>query len=329
MKVDAGIGFNLRTAGRQARELEEMGFDGAQVAETAHDPFLPLAQAALYTERIELMTGIAVAFARTPMAIAYIANDLNIVSKGRFTLGLGSQIRAHITNRFSMPWSNPAPRMREFILALRAIWAHWHAGEPLEFRGTYYKHTLMTPFFTPEVKEYGSPKIALAAVGPLMTRVAGEVADGLIVHPFMTETYLRNITMPALEQGWARAGKSRDEYEVSYPCFVMTGRDEQEMAVAKIAAKQQLAFYGSTPAYRGVLESIDAGDLHDKLNLMSKQGKWREMGELFSDDLLGQFGIIAEPNQVGSALRARYGDIVDRISIVYFRQLEGTRRSTG
>ena len=317
MKVDAGIGFDLGAVGRQARELEEMGFSGIQVAETAHDPFLPLAQAALHTERIDLMTGIAVAFARTPMVLAYAANDLNIASRGRFTLGLGSQIRAHITKRFSMPWSDPAARMREYILALRAIWAHWHRGEPLEFHGAYYRHTLMTPFFTPEIKEYGAPQIALAAVGPLMTEVAGEVADGVIVHPFMTETYLRDTMMPALERGWTQGGKSRDEFEISYPCFVVTGRDEQEMELAKTAAKHQLAFYGSTPAYRVVLESIGVGDLQPKLNLMSKKGQWSEMGELFSDDLLHQFGIVAEPDQVGRQLKARYGDIVDRISIAY------------
>ncbi len=236
-----------------------MGYSGIMTAETSHDPFFPLLVAAMNTQRIELMTSIAVAFARTPMMLANIGHDLNAVSKGRFVLGIGSQIRPHIAKRFSMPWSAPAARMREFILAMRAIWATWHEGKPLEFAGKFYTHTLMTPFFTPTNNEYGAPKVFLAAVGPLMTEVAGEVADGVIIHAFTTEKYLRETTLPALEKGFERAGKSRKDFEISYPVFVVTGKDDKAIEEAKVATQRQIAFYGSTPAYKPVLESIGVG----------------------------------------------------------------------
>ena len=317
MKVDGGVGWDLEEVGAQARELEEMGYSGILTAETGHDPFLPLACAAQTTSRVDLGTGIAVAFARTPMILANIGHDLNALSKGRFVLGLGSQIRPHITKRFSMPWSHPAARMREFILAMRAIWANWHDGEPLQFTGRFYTHTLMTPFFTPTNTEYGAPRVTLAAVGPLMTEVAGEVADGVIVHAFTTEKYLRETTLPALERGFARAGKQREDFEISYPCFVVTGRDEQEMAQARTATRQQIAFYGSTPAYRPVLDSIGAGELQGELNAMSKQGRWQEMGTLVTDDMLDAFAVVEDPANIARAFRARYGDIVDRTSAAY------------
>ena len=273
MKVDGGVGWDLSSAGAQALELEEMGYSGILSAETSHDPFLPLAFAAQHTKEVDLITGIAVAFARTPMILANIGHDLNATSKGRFVLGLGSQIRPHITKRFSMPWSSPAARMREFILAMRAIWANWYDGESLEFTGKFYTHTLMTPFFTPTNNDYGAPRVFLAAVGPRMTEVAGEVADGIIIHAFTTEKYLREVTIPAIERGLEKSGRSRDDFEISYPCFVITGRDEKELAEAKVATKRQIAFYGSTPAYKPVLESIGAGDLQGELNTMSKQGR--------------------------------------------------------
>ena len=322
MKVDGGIGWDLAKAGAQARQLEEMGFSGIQTAETAHDPFLPLAFAAQQTSKVDLITGIAVAFARTPMVLAQMGHDLNAAAEGRFVLGLGSQIRAHITKRFSMPWSSPAARMREFILAMRAIWATWHKGEPLQFTGKFYSHTLMTPFFTPTNTEHGAPRVFLAAVGPLMTEVAGEVADGIIVHAFTTERYLRETTLPALERGFAKARakgeqKSRANFEISYPCFVVTGRDEQELAAAKTATCRQIAFYGSTPAYKPVLDSIGAGELQPKLNAMSKQGRWAEMGTLIDDETMRHFAVVAEPADIAAAMKARFGDIVDRTAAAY------------
>ena len=317
MKVDGGVGFDLNTVGAQAQELEEMGYSGIMTAETAHDPFFPLVVAAQNTEKVELMTSIAVAFARTPMVLANIGHDLNAFSKGRFVLGLGSQIKPHITKRFSMPWSSPAARMREFILAMRAIWDTWHDGKPLEFTGKYYTHTLMTPFFTPTDCDYGAPKVFLAAVGPKITEVAGEVADGMIAHAFTTEKYLRESTLPALERGFAKAGKKREDFEISYPVFVCTGRTEEELEEAKVATAKQIAFYGSTPAYKPVLDSIDAGELQGELNTMSKQGRWDEMGTLITPDILDQFAIVGEPQNIAGQLKARYGDLIDRTSAAY------------
>src|SRR5262245_12765557 len=317
MKVDGGVGFDLAAVGSQARELEEMGYSGVMTAETGHDPFFPLLVAAQNTSKVDLMTGIAVAFARTPMILANIGHDLNAASKGRFVLGLGSQISAHITKRFSMPWSHPAPRMREFILAMRAIWANWHEGKPLAFTGKFYTHTLMTPFFTPTNKEYGPPRVFLAAVGPKMTEVAGEVADGVIIHAFTTEKYLRETTLPALEKGFKKAGKKRSDFEVSYPVFVCTGRDEKELASAKVATRRQIAFYGSTPAYKPVLDSIGVGELQGELNAMSKQGRWEAMGDVITEDILDKFAVVGEPSSIAKQISSRYGDVIDRTSAAY------------
>jgi probable F420-dependent oxidoreductase len=297
-----------------ARELEELGYDGVFTAETSHDPFLPIALAALETERIELATGIAVAFARNPMSTAVIGNDLQLYTKGRFILGLGSQIKPHIEKRFSMPWSEPAKRMREFILAMRAIWACWNDGDKLDFRGEFYRHTLMTPFFNPGPNPYGTPKVFLAAVGERMSEVAGEVADGILLHGFTTERYVREVTMPALERGWARAGKQRGDFELSGPMFVVTGTNEEEYEAARRGTKQQIAFYGSTPAYRGVLELHGWGDLQSDLNRLSKQGEWVQMGELVDDEILGTFAVTGDPEEIPAKLLDRYGDVVDRIS---------------
>ena len=217
--------------------------------------------------------------------------------------------------------------MREFILAMRAIWANWHEGEPLEFVGKYYTHSLMTPFFTPANTEFGSPKVYLAAVGPRMTEVAGEVADGVIIHAFSTEKYIRETTLPALERGFAKSGKNRRDFEISYPVFVVTGNTEEQFQVAKTAAARQIAFYGSTPAYQPVLDSIGAADVQPVLNKMSKQGRWEEMGELISDDILSSFAIVGEPSQIAPQLLSRYGDIVDRTSAAYANLSKDDRQS--
>lgn len=317
MKVDGGVGFDLDKVGAEARAAEELGYSGIMTAETSHDPFFPLLIAAQNTSRVDLMTSIAVAFARTPMILANIGHDLNAASKGRFVLGIGSQIRAHITKRFSMPWSDPAARMREFILAMRAIWACWHKGEPLQFTGKYYTHALMTPFFTPTNIEYGAPRVFLAAVGPMMTEVAGEVADGVIIHAFTTEKYLRETTLPAIERGLAKAGKSRRNFEISYPVFVCTGKDEKELEAAKIATKKQIAFYGSTPAYKPVLDSIGVGEAQAELNRLSKQGRWDDMGHVITDDIMNAFAVVGEPSSIPGQIKRRYGDIVDRTSAAY------------
>jgi probable F420-dependent oxidoreductase len=314
MKVDGGITFDLSGAAKAAADAEAAGYDGVWAAETGHDPFLPLLVAAEHTSSIELGTSIAVAFARNPMTTAMTANDLQVFSKGRFILGLGSQIKPHITKRFSMEWSHPAPRMREFILAMRAIWDTWHNGTKLDFKGDFYTHTLMTPFFNPGPSEHGAPKVYLAGVGELMTTVAGEVCDGFLCHGFTTERYLREVTIPALEEGRKKAGKTMEGFEIAGPSFVVTGTTEEQLEKAAEGTRQQIAFYGSTPAYRGVLELHGWGGLQDDLNKLSKEGKWVEMGTLIDDEILNTFAVVGEPEQIAPELKRRYGDVISRIS---------------
>jgi probable F420-dependent oxidoreductase len=314
VKVDGVIGGGLHHIGDAARAAERAGYDGIWTAETNHDPFFPLLLAAGETERVELGTSIAVAFARNPMTTAQVANDLQAYSHGRFILGLGSQIKPHITKRFSMPWSHPAPRMREFILAMRAIWDCWNHGTKLDFRGDFYQHTLMTPFFEPGANEYGAPAVYLAGVGELMTEVAGETCDGFLCHGFTTERYLREVTVPALERGLDRAGRHRTDLLISGPMFVVTGTTEEQMAASAVGTRRQIAFYGSTPAYRGVLELHGWGDLQTELNALSKQGEWATMGELIDDEMLETFAVVAEPERLAAGLTDRYGGLIDRIS---------------
>ncbi|TFH16634.1 MAG: LLM class F420-dependent oxidoreductase [Acidimicrobiales bacterium] len=317
MKIDGNIGMDLRSVPQNAMEVEAAGYSGAWTAETSHDPFLPLLLAAEHTETLELGTSIAVAFARNPMTLANTAWDLQAYSGGRFILGLGSQIKPHITKRFSMEWSHPAPRMREMVLAMRAIWNTWLTGEKLDFRGEFYTHTLMTPFFTPNAAEldgFGPPKVFLAGVGELMTEVAGEVCDGFICHGFTTEKYLREVTIPALARGRAKVGKTLAGFEIIGPSFVVTGSDDAELEAAATATRQQIAFYGSTPAYRNVLEIHGWGGLQEQLNTLSKQGEWAQMGTLIDDEILNTFAVVGEPESIAPELSKRYGDVIQRIS---------------
>ncbi len=328
MKIDAGLMGSLEEVPERAAALEAEGYDGLVTAEMSSDPFFPLLLAAEHTERIELMTSIAVAFARSPMILANLSNDLQAYSRGRFILGLGSQIKPHITKRFSMPWSHPAARMRELIQAMRAIWACWYEGEKLDFRGEFYTHTLMTPMFTPTNNPHGAPRVVLAAVGPKMTEVAGEVADGMLVHAFTTRKYLDEVTLPAIERGLAAGRRRRSDFEVCYPAFVVTGRDEREWAQSRTAITRQLGFYGSTPAYRGVLEAHGWGDLQTELNVLSKRGEWEKMGELITDEILEEFAVVAPPDEVAGALKARFGGVVDRTLATFpFADDEGRQRT--
>ena len=312
MKVDTGIG-GLAGVADAARAAEDAGYDGVWSAETSHDPFFPLLLGAEATERLDLGTGIAVAFARNPMTLAQTGWDLQAHSRGRFILGLGSQIKPHITKRFSMEWSHPAPRMREMILAIRAIWDCWNNDTKLDFRGDFYTHTLMTPFFNPGPNPHGDARIFIAGVGPLMTKVAGEVCDGFLVHPFTTDAYLREVTIPALEEGMGISGRQRSDFEISLTAFVVSGNDEDEMAKAADAARGQIAFYGSTPAYRPVLEHHGLGELQTELNRLSKQGEWKQMAGLIDDEVLSLFAVIAEPDQVATGLKERFGGLIDRV----------------
>ena len=295
MKIDAGISTNNpEKSGEATKALEEAGYDGAFTAETSHDPFLPLVTAAIETEKIELVTAIAVAFARNPMILANLGYDLQKLSKGRFILGLGSQIKPHITKRFSMPWSNPASRMKELIQAIRAIWDSWQNESPLKFRGDFYTHTLMTPFFNPGPNPFGMPKIYVAAVGPLMTKSVAESADGLLVHPFHTPKYMNETTLPIVEEGLTSVGKTRSDFDFSISIMTATGLSEESFNQSINACKAQIAFYGSTPAYKGVLDAHGYGDLQGELNRLSKEGKWKEMSELIDDDLLNTVAVVKE-----------------------------------
>lgn len=293
MKIDRIVTGTCAEVATVARESERLGFDGLFVAETNHDPFLPLVLAADATERLELGTAIAVAFARTPMTMAYLAWDLQLQARGRLVLGLGSQIEAHITKRFAMTWSHPVGRMREFITAMRAIWTGWQDGSPLDFRGDFYTHSLMTPMFDPGPQPFGPPRVLLAGVGPRMTQVAGEVADGLLVHNFSTPKYLAESTLPALERGLAVSGRTRAAVEVAGPVFVVTGRDDAEQAESARLVRKQLGFYGSTPAYRAVLEAHGWGDAQPELRALSKLGEWEKMADVFDDTMLATFAVVA------------------------------------
>ena len=329
MKVDTGLMTDdLARIPERVKQLESAGFDACVTAETSHDPFLPLLLAAEHSERIDLMTSIAVAFARTPMLLANIGHDLNQYSKGRFILGLGSQIRPHITKRFSMPWSHPAPRMREFIQAMRAIWANWHQGEPLSFKGEYYTHSLMTPMFTPTNTEYGAPRLMLAAVGPMMTEVAAEVADGMIVHAFTTRKYIDEVSLPAIERGLQAGEKKRADIELACPLFVVTGADAKSWEAARTAVCRQIAFYGSTPAYRPVLEIHGWGDLQPDLNALSKRGEWDEMGSRITDEILEEFAVVGQPGEIPGLMKKRYGDVIDRVLATFSGDLRGEAMAT-
>ncbi|HWG73001.1 MAG TPA: LLM class F420-dependent oxidoreductase [Acidimicrobiales bacterium] len=314
MHVDGGIAGPLRVVADDARRSEAAGYDAVWTAETGHDPFFPLLLAAEHTERLQLGTAIAVAFARNPMTIAQLSWDLQAYSGGRLLLGLGSQIRPHIERRFSMPWSHPAPRMREFISAVRAIWASWQDGTKLDFRGDFYQHTLMTPFFDPGAIDTAPPKVFLAAVGPAMTRVAADVADGMLVHAFSTERYLREVTLPAVAAGLGARGVAREDFQLSWPLFVVTGRDEAEWRTFDDLVRKQIAFYGSTPAYRPVLDLHGWGQLQPELNRLSKQGRWQDMAALVDDDMLAAFAVVGEPDDLPGLIRGRTEGLVDRIS---------------
>jgi probable F420-dependent oxidoreductase len=316
VKVDSmGYLASVVRAGDLAEQAEGFGFDGWWAPETEADAFLSCAVAARQTSTIELGTGIAVAFARNPMTVALQANDLQVLSDGRFVLGLGSQIKPHIQRRFSMEWSHPAPRMREFILAIRAIWKAWETDEQLDFQGDFYTHTLMTPAFSPGANPHGNPPIILAAVGPKMTEVAGEVADGIFCHGFCTERYLREVTLPALQAGAARAGRSLDGFQITAPGFVVARDSEEEIAAGVEFVRMQIGFYGSTPAYRPVLDVHGWGELQDELKAMTKRGEWDQLAGAIDDEVLQTFAVIGTPEEAAEEVLRRYGDTATRIAL--------------
>ena len=321
MRVDGTV-QGLTDAARRARELEAGGYDALWAGELNSDPFLPLAVAAEASQRLELGTSIAVAFARSPMTVAYTANDLQRHSRGRLLLGLGSQVKAHVTRRFGMPWGRPAAQLREYVLALRAIWSAWQDGGPLAFEGEYYRHTLMPRDFVPPRHDFGPPRVLLAGVGAAMTRVAGEVADGFICHGYTTARWLRERTLPALHEGRARAGATLDGFEIANVPFIVTGT-EAEIAAALPKLRAQLAFYASTPAYRGVFELHGWGAANAELTALSKAGRWTDMAGLITGEMIDAFAIVAAPAELPGRVAERFGGILTRISFTPPASLTG------
>ena len=320
MKVDVTAEQALEP--ELAREAEKVGYDAVWFGETSHDPMVSIALAAKSTSRVKLGTNVTIALARSPMTLAVTANDLQLASEGRLLLGLGSQVKAHITRRFSMPWNQPVEQMREFVLAMRAIWRSWHEGEALDFQGDHYSHTLMTPFFNPGPNPYGPPPVLLAGVGAKMTGLAGEVADGFMCHGFATERYLREVVVPSLEAGRAKSGLDLEGFEISGLPFVVTGATEEQMAASATGVRDQIAFYAATPAYCAVLELHGWEDLQTELNAMTKAGRWKEMGGLIDDEILNTFAVVAEPDQVAAEVLRRYRDVFTRMHLYLKAELD-------
>jgi probable F420-dependent oxidoreductase len=319
VKIDSGLGAELpRVAGRVGA-AEGAGLDCVWAAETTNDPFLSLALAAEHSSRVSLGTGVAIAFARNPMSLAYTTNQLQEFSEGRVVLGLGSQVRRHIEQRFSMTWSKPAARMREYVLALRAIWASWNDGGPAGFEGEFYTHTLMTPVFAPRPHGFGAPRVFLAAVGPRMNEVAGEVADGVLTHGICTGRYLREVAVPAVERGLARSGRTRADIEITCPGFISVVEDPSKLGKARDAMRRNVGYYASTPAYRPVLDLHGWGDLQTELYACSKQGRWDDMASLVDDEVLDTLTIVCGPDELAGRVAERYGGLVDRINVSWWR----------
>jgi probable F420-dependent oxidoreductase len=313
MRVDTGLAGSHGDAGEIAARAEADGFEAVWGYETNNDPFIPMAFAAKATEHIELGTSIVVAFARTPMVTAYSAWDLQRLSNGRFILGLGSQIKPHIERRFSMPWSRPAARMREYVEALRAIWACWQDGTKLTFEGDFYTHNLMPPHFRPGPLESGAPPVYVAAVGEAMTRTAAEVADGILLHRFTTAAYLEKATLPALEAGRPNRDPKLAPINVLLPAFVVVGDTDEQIAAGIASTRRQIAFYGSTPAYRPVLDQHGWGDLQRELQQLTREDRWAEMDALITDEIVAEFAPVGTAEEAGAELHRRFGHLVSRL----------------
>lgn len=305
---------------RRVQAAEAAGLDCLWASETTNDPFLTMTLAAEHSVTPSLGTAVAIAFSRNPMSLAYTTNQLQEYSGGRVVLGLGSQVRAHIERRFSAEWSHPAARMREFVLALRAIWASWNDGARLDFDGEFYTHTLMTPVFSPAPHAAGAPRVFLAAVGPLMTEVAGEVADGIITHGISSARYLRQVTLPALERGLARSGRTRSDVEVTCPGFIAVVEEPAKLEKARQAMRRQVGYYASTPAYRAVLDEHGWGELQTELYDCSKKGRWDDMARLVDDAVLDTLTIVCSPGELARQVGERYGGLADRITVSWWRK---------
>lgn len=308
MRVDGRIDVaDLHRVPAIVTELVALGFDGAFAGEAGYDPFAQLVLAAEHAPSLEVGSGVAVASVRNPLQTAQTAHMLQAYSGGRFILGLGTQVRAHVERRYGGEWSRPVARLREFVLAVRAIWRTWDDGVPLDFRGEFFRHTLMTPLFNPGPTGYRPPKIFLAAVGPRLAEVAGEVADGVLVHSFVTERYMREVFLPAVERGLSTAGRDRSSFEIQCTALVATDEEAVERQRAHIA------FYGSTAAYRGVLDSVGRGDLQETLNASLKRGDRDATAALIDDELLDTFIVRGDVDAIPTLITARFGTIADRV----------------
>ncbi len=308
--IDVTIrGVALAEAADWAARAEALGVDGVFATETNNDPFLPLALAAGSTSRVQLGTGIAVAFPRSVMQTAYTGWDLQALTGGRFVLGLGTQVSAHVRRRYGATWSRPAARMREYVLALRTIWDAWETGDPLDFRGEFSTHTLMPPAFRPRPQPHGAPAVWLAAVRERMLEVAGEVADGVLVHPLQTEEYVRRVIRPALDRGSERAGRPAGSCAIAVAQLVAPDEQQRE------AGRRRVAFYASTPGYRGVLDLHGWGALGERLHGMSLDGAWDRMAAEVPDEVLDAIVLSGEPREIAAAARARTEGLVARINV--------------
>jgi probable F420-dependent oxidoreductase len=293
--------------------IEADGYDGVVALENRHDPFMPLAVAAVNSERLSLATGVAIAFPRSPMVMANLGWDLQKASGGRFELGLGSQVRGHNERRFSVPWSAPAPRLEEYVEAIRAIWRCWADGEPLDYQGEHYRFSLMTPNFTPEPLDTPPPPITIAAVGPGMLRAAGRVADGVRLHGFCTRDYLEAAVLPQLDKGLGQSGRTRDDVTITGGGFVCTGPDDESVARTVDWVRYRIGFYGSTRAYWPVLEQHDLIDLGERLNHLSKNDGWDQMAGLIDDDVVRLFAAVGRHDEIADAIDERFGGVSDGV----------------
>ncbi len=313
MKVDVALTVPLEQVAARAATVADLGADGIFTYESAHDPFAPLVLAA--RSGIDLYPAVAIALPRNPIHLASIAWDLQAYSGGHFLLGLGSQVRAHIERRFGVGFEHPVDRMRDLVEALKAILHAWQDGGKLDYRGEYYRHTLMTPAFDAGPNPHGVPPVVVASVGPLMTRMAGEFADGALLHPFHTARFFRERWRPTFDEGVERSGADPSACTVIGQTIVVTGRDEQTLAEAEQGARANLAFYASTPAYLPPLELHGWQDVQPELNALSKQGRWQDMPALIDDEMLAAFTIHAEPARVAATATERFGTAVDRVAL--------------
>jgi len=328
MKFDARLTYGtLREIPELARAAERAGFDGLWLEETAHEPFLGAALACEHTNRVEVGTNVAIAFARSPTVLAHLAWDLAALSTGRFILGLGSQVKGHVVRRFGMPWDAPAPRLRDAVRAIRAVWAAWRTGGPLDYRGAFYTLTLMTPFFTPPLHEHPIP-VATAGVNAAMCRVAGEVADAFQVHPLHTPSYLRDVIVPAIRRGERRAARGAS-VRINASVFALIGESRAELEAARADARRTIAFYASTPSYRPLLAHHGWQEVGARLSALAARGEWRRMAEEVTDEMLEAIAVSGPPREVGRQIRERYAGVADRAGAYLPFSLDATARWAG